>query len=322
VPAFGGEGFVKRPRVRRAVAAAAALAVLGLMACTRGPAAARPAPAAVLASESFLADIAGAVAGDRIAVATLVPIGADPHSWEPAPRDAAAVAHAALFIVNGDGLESFLAPLLKSVSGPRVVEASAGLAPRVPREGEPAAGDGSHETDPHFWLDPLNVVRYAENIRDALSVLDPAGAGVYRDNAAAYAEKLRELDRWIAAEVARVPPERRLLVTNHESLGYFADRYGFRIVGTVIPSVSTGSSPSARQLADLVTRLRSTGTPAIFVEVGADARVARQIADEAGVTLVTSLRTHTLSDASGPAPSYLAMMRADVSTIVEALGAP
>ena len=312
-----------RPSLLRcAAAAAAALAALGLMACTRGPAAARPAPATVLASESFLADIAGAVAGDRIAVTTLVPIGADPHSWEPAPRDAAAVAHAALFIVNGNGLESFLAPLLESISGPRVVEASAGLAPRVPREGEPAAGDGSHETDPHFWLDPLNVVRYAENIRDALSALDPAGADVYRANAAAYAEKLRELDGWIAAEVARVSPERRLLVTNHESLGYFADRYGFRIVGTVIPSVSTGSSPSARQLADLVERLRETGAPAVFVEENADTKVARQLADEAGVRLVTDLRTHTLSGPDGPAPTYLAMMRADVRTIVDALEAP
>ncbi|HSV92888.1 MAG TPA: metal ABC transporter substrate-binding protein [Desulfobacterales bacterium] len=312
---------MRRPLARRAAAAALLLAAAS---CSRAPsrAADRAAPAAVLASESFLADIVGAVAGDRIAVRTLVPIGADPHSWEPAPRDAAAVAGAALFIVNGDGLESFLAPLLSSIDGPRVVEASDGLAPRAPREGEPGAGDADHETDPHYWLNPLNVVRYAQNIRDALSALDPAGADAYRANAAAYAEELRALDRWIAAEVARVPPERRLLVTNHESLGYFADRYGFRIVGTVIPSVSTGSSPSARQLAALVDRLRETGAPALFVEEGADARVARQIADEAGVALVTGLRTHTLTDASGPAPSYLAMMRADVRTIVDALGAP
>ena len=119
-----------------------------------------------------------------------------------------------------------------------------------------------------------------------------------------------------------MPPGRRLLVTNHESLGYFADRYGFRVIGTVIPSVSTDSSPSARQLTVLVQRVRATGAPAIFVEQGADVRVARQVADEAGVRLVTGLRTHTLSDASGPAPSYLAMMRADVSAIVDALGAP
>jgi len=314
---------VKRPLARRAVAAGAVFAALALVACTR---AARHAPASVLASESFLADIAGAVAGDRVAVGTLVPLGADPHVWEPAPRDAAAVARAALLIVNGAGLEGFLQPLLEGIGadGPRVVEASAGLAPRAPREGEHGEeeDDHGHESDPHFWLDPLNVVRYAENIRDALSAFDPAGADVYRANAAAYAEKLRELDRWMAAEVARVPPERRLLVTNHESLGYFADRYGFRIVGTVIPSVSTGASPSARQLAELVARLRATGAPAVFVEAGADVRVARQAAEEAGVALVTGLRTHTLTEVSGPAPSYLAMMRADVTTIVDALRAP
>ena len=142
---------------------------------------------------------------------------------------------------------------------PRVVEACAGL---VPREAGEGGGRRSHETDPHFWLDPLSVVRYAENIRDALSELDPAGADAFRANAAAYAEQLRELDRWIAGEVSADPAERRLLVTNHESLGYFADRYGFRIVGTVIPSVSSGATPSAKELAALVGVLKQTGAPA------------------------------------------------------------
>jgi ABC-type Zn uptake system ZnuABC Zn-binding protein ZnuA len=202
-----------------------------------------------------------------------------------------------------------------------VVEASAGLAPRRPPEGFTADGAsaGRGETDPHFWLDPLNVIRYAENVRDALTVLDPAGAATFRANAASYAGKLRELDRWIAAEVSRIAPERRLLVTNHESLGYFADRYGFRIVGTVIPSVSSAASPSAGDLAALVALLRRTGAPALFVEEGADMRLARQLAAEAGVRLVTGLRTHTLTGPDGPAPTYLAMMRADVRTIVDAL---
>ena len=203
-----------------------------------------------------------------------------------------------------------------------MVEASAGLVPRTPREGEPAADAGQGEIDPHFWLDPLNVIRYAENIRDALSELDPAGAAAFRANAAAYADQLRELDRWIAAEVSRIPPGRRLLVTNHESLGYFADRYGFRVVGTVIPSVSTGASPGAGELAALVAELRLTGAPALFVEEGADLRLARQLAAETGVRLVTDLRTHTLTGPEGPAPTYLAMMRADVRTIVDALAAP
>lgn len=327
---------MSRPPLRRAarLAASAALAVV-IASCSR---AVRGEPARVIASEPFLADIAGEVAGDRIAVRPLLPTGADPHTWEPAPRDAAAVASADLLIVNGAGLEAFLEPLLEGLGkeGPRVVEACAGLVPRTPREGErggPAdahggadAGGGAdaahHDLDPHFWLDPLSVVRYAENIRDALTELDPDGADVYRANAAAYAEKLRELDRWIAGEVSRIPPERRLLVTNHESLGYFADRYGLRIVGAVIPSVSSGATPSAKDLAELAAALARTGAPAIFVEEGADPRLARQLAEEAGVRLVTGLRTHALTDSEGTAPTYLAMMRDDVRTIVGALEAP
>ena len=172
--------------------------------------------------------------------------------------------------------------------------------PRTPREGEPAAGAGQGEIDPHFWLDPLNVIRYAANIRDALASLDPAGADAFRTNAAAYAEKLRELDRWIAGEVAAIPSEKRLLVTNHESLGYFADRYGFRVVGAVVPSVSTGSTPSAKQLAALVGVVRATGVKVLFVEDGGDPRLARQLADEASVRLVTGLGTHSLTGPEGP----------------------
>jgi ABC-type Zn uptake system ZnuABC Zn-binding protein ZnuA len=298
--------------------AAVVLVALALATCSRGASTVR---SRVIASEPFLADVAREVAGDRIPVPALLPTGVDPHTWEPAPRDAAVAASADLFIVNGAGLEAFLAPLLKGFGSerPRVVEASAGLTPRKGTHG----GDADHGgTDPHFWLDPLSVIRYAENIRDALSELDPAGAAVFRGNAAAYTERLRELDRWIAGEVAAVPSERRLLVTNHESLGYFADRYGFRIVGTVIPSVSSGASPSAKDLAALVEVLKETGAPALFLEEGTDPRLAQQLADEAGVRLVTGLRTHSLTGPEGPAPTYLAMMRGNVRTIVDALEAP
>jgi len=312
--------------MNRAAAAAGAAAVVllaaaALASCSRDSS---PARSAVIASEPFLADIAREVAGERFAVTARLPIGVDPHTWEPAPRDAAAVASARLFIVNGAGLEAFLQPLLDGLGErrPRVVEASAGLVPRRRGGSEPGAADEHRDVDPHFWLDPLNVVRYAENIRDALAELDPAGASTFRANAAAYAEKLRDLDRWIAGEVARIPPERRLLVTNHESLGYFADRYGLRIVGTVIPGVSTGASPSARDLAALADELRVTGARALFIEEGADPRLARQLAAETGLALVTDLRTHTLSGPDGPAPTYLAMMRVDARTIVDALASP
>jgi len=300
--------------------AAAAVVLLALAGCART---ARPTVARVIAVETFLADIAREVAGDRIAVQALLPIGVDPHAFEPAPRDVAAIADASLLIVNGAGFEAFLSRLLEGLGGtgkgPRIVEAAAGLVPRLPREGEPSGG---HESDPHFWLDPLSAIRYVENIRDALGDFDPSGAPVYERNAAAYVAKLRDLDRWIAAEVATVPPGDRLLVTNHESLGYFADRYGFRVVGTVIPSVSTGSTPGAKQLAALVERIRATGARAVFLETGADSRLAAQVAGEVGARLVTDLYTHSVTEPGGPAPTYLQMMRADTRAIVGALRAP
>jgi|YNPBryantNP2012_1023418.scaffolds.fasta_scaffold10052_1 ABC-type Zn uptake system ZnuABC Zn-binding protein ZnuA len=274
----------------------------------------------VLAVESFLADIAQNVAGDRLTVGSLIPLGVDPHGFEPTPADVVRVAQADVLIVNGAGLEVFLEALLQNAGGQsQVIVASAGLTPRQPQEGEEVEGHHEHEEDPHFWLDPILVVRYVENIRDGLSQADPAGADVYAANAADYIARLQELDAWIAAQVAQVPAERRLLVTNHESLGYFADRYGFRVVGTLLESVSSGASPSAQQMAELVERIRASGAPAIFLETGANPQLAEQIGRETGVEVVTDLYTHSLSAADGPAPTYIEMMRHNTARIVEAL---
>jgi ABC-type Zn uptake system ZnuABC Zn-binding protein ZnuA len=116
-----------------------------------------------------------------------------------------------------------------------------------------------------------------------------------------------------------VPEARRLLVTNHESFGYFADRYGFQVVGTVIPSVSTGASPSAQQLARLVDRLKATHAPAIFLETGANPQLADQLAQEIGIKIVTDLYTHSVTESGGNAPTYIDMMRYNVQKIVDAL---
>jgi ABC-type Zn uptake system ZnuABC Zn-binding protein ZnuA len=283
------------------------------------------APAPVIAVENFLADFTRQVAGTRLEVRSLIPSGVDPHGYEPTPQDVAAVARARLIVVNGAGLESFISKLIANAGGDRpLVEASAGCAGRSAREGEVLEGGviatgPTSEPDPHFWLDPVMAVRYVQNIRDALSRVDPAGEPTYGANADAYIRQLRELDAWISAQVAVLPPEKRALVTNHESLGYFADRYGFRIVGTVIPSVSTEASPTARQLARLVDGLKKAGARAVFLEVGGSPQLARQVAQEAGIPVVTELYTHSLTDSSGPAPTYLDMMRYDVKTIVGAL---
>jgi len=312
-----------------ALTLAVTLAVTLHLAACSAPKAATSAPAAVpgapkvLAIETFLADIAQNVAGDRLTVEALVPIGVDPHAFEPTPTDIRKVAESEVLIANGAGFESFLEKLLQNADGQRlVIEASTGLVGRTP-QGEEHAGEAEdeheHENDPHFWLDPLSAVRYVENIRDGLSQADPAGQDVYARNAEAYIGKLRELDTWIAGQVEQVPEARRLLVTNHESFGYFADRYGFHVVGTVIPSVSTGASPSAQQLAQLVDRLKATNAPAIFLETGANTQLADQLAAETGITIVTDLYTHSVTEPGGVAPTYIEMMRQNVQKIVAAL---
>jgi ABC-type Zn uptake system ZnuABC Zn-binding protein ZnuA len=272
----------------------------------------------VVAVETFLADIAQNVAGDRIPVEALMPIGVDPHGFEPTPTDVAKIADSDMLIVNGAGFEEFLAKLLENAGGQRaVLEAAAGLPSRPLREGEIA--DPDHAGDPHFWLDPNNVIKYVENIRDGLSAADPEGAATYRANAEAYIAQLKELDRWIANRVAEVPEANRLLVTNHESLGYFADRYDFQIIGTVMPSVSTGSSPSAQQLAALIDHIKATGAKAIFLETGTNPQLAEQVAHETGSKVVTNLYSHSITESGGPAPTYIEMMKFNTDAIVSAL---
>jgi len=272
----------------------------------------------VLATESFLADIAQNVAGNRLKVDALLPIGVDPHSFEPTPSDVRRVADSTVLIVNGAGVEEFLKRLLDNAGGNRqIIEASKGLTSRKPSAGEPV--DADNPIDPHFWLDPNNVVKYVENIRDGLSQADPDGAASYAVNASAYIAKLKELDPWIVEQVKVLPVERRLLVTNHESLGYFADRYGFKIIGSIIPSISTDSSPSAQQLAKLIDQIKKTHAPAIFLETSANPQLANQISQETGVKVVIGLYTHSISDASGPAPTYIDMMKYNVKVIVDAL---
>ncbi len=158
-----------------------------------------------------------------------------------------------------------------------------------------------------------------ENIRDAFVAADPAGAAEYEANAAAYIAELDDLDAWIREQVATLPEQDRLLVMNHVSHGYFADRYGFRIAGAVIPSVATGESPTARQLADLTETIRSEGVRAIFVELEENPQLADQIAAETGIAVVDDLRDHSLSEPGGDASTYIDMMKFDTMRIVEAL---
>lgn len=266
----------------------------------------------ILASTTFLADIAQNVAGERVQVQSLLPIGIDPHSYQATPADVAKIVKSNVLIINGLGYEQFLQTLLANAGGERmVVEASAGLSPRKDAKLEQGV-------DPHMWLDPNLVVTYVENIRDGLIKADPDGADVYRANAEKYIAQLKELDGWITEQVNTIPANRRLLVTNHEALGYFADRYGFTVLGTVVPSMSTDAAPSARDIAGLIDQVKSAGAPAIFLGEVENPTLAQQIAEETGVRVVNDLYLESLT-AGPPAPTYIDMMKHDVMRIVEAL---
>jgi ABC-type Zn uptake system ZnuABC Zn-binding protein ZnuA len=300
----------------------------------------------VMAVQTFLADIAQNVAGDRVMIRALLPVGADVHSFEPTPADVGEIAESNVLIINGAGLEEYLYELLKNVGGVhKIIDASAGLSFRAPLESETTGSDGKdhrreaaiehgeahrqegehqrgairEDGDPHFWLSAANAVQYVENISKGLSEADPAGAEIYAANSRAYIEKLRELDKWISDQVKLLPENRRLLVTDHDEFGYFADHYGLRIVGMIVPSFSTEASPSAKEITELVRTIRKTGAKAIFLEAGGAPQLAEQVAKEAGIKVVTGLYTHSLSKPDGPAPNYIEMMRYDTMTIVNAL---
>lgn len=272
----------------------------------------------ILAGESFLADIVENVAGTRGQVETIIPEGMDPHAFELTPQDMVRVSKCDVLVLNGGDLEHWSQSVMKNVRVDQVViEASQGLESRKPDAVVEAEHDS--EIDPHFWLNPLMVVQYVNNIRDGLIRIDPSGEKEYAANAEVYNQKLNKLDSWIVSQVEQIPMENRLLVTNHESFGYFADRYGFRIVGTIIPSVSTGASPSALQLANLVDEIKSTGAPAIFIEAGSNLQLADQIGTETGVRIVTGLNTHSVPSVGNKKSGYIEMMEQNVTQIVNAL---
>lgn len=274
----------------------------------------------VLATTSIVGDVVAQVGGEHISLTVLLPLGADPHTFEPRPQDAAAIADADLVFANGAGLEEFLHPLLESAGAEEeLVEVSEGIA-LLPfeehnHEGEKHEHEGG---DPHTWMDPNNVITWVDNISAALSATDPAHAADYKVNAEAYAASLRDMDAWIRSEVTQVPTQNRGLVSDHAVLGYFAEKYGFEQIGTITGSFSTGASPSAQELAALEDDIHNFGVKAVFVSATVNPALPAQVAQDTGVKLVT-LYHASLSAPGGEADSYVKLMRYNVSAIVEAL---
>ena len=266
----------------------------------------------VLATTSIVADVVAQVGGKYVNLTTLLPVGTDPHEFSPRPQDAAALADATIVFSNGAGLEdAFLPSLLDSAGATgKVIEVSTGI--------DLLSLSGTAGKDPHTWMDPNNVIVWTDNIAAALAKADPAHASDYQANAAAYAASLRDLDAWVRAQVDQVPTANRVLVSDHAVLGYFATRYGFTLDGTITGSFSSEAAPSAQELAALEDKIRADGVRAIFVTEASNQTLADQIAADTGIKAVW-LYHASLTDATGPAPTYLDFVRYNVNAIVKAL---
>jgi len=262
----------------------------------------------IVASFSILGDFVRNVGGDRVSVTTLVGADSDVHVYTPAPSDAKRIADAKFVVVNGLGLEGWLPRLVQS-SGSKatIVTASAGIAPL--KLGSAA--------DPHAWQSVPNAKVYVTDIANALAAADPDDAEFFRAQAKAYLEKLETLDREVREAVAKIPPERRKVISTHDAFGYFAAEYGIRFIAPL--GVSTETEPSARDIAAIIGQIKAARIPAVFLENISDDRLIRRIAAETGAKVGGTLISDGLTGEKGPAPTYIDMVRHNIKALTSAL---
>ena len=262
----------------------------------------------VVASFSILADLVRNVGGNRVDVTVLVGPDGDAHVYEPAPADAKKIAASRLVFVNGFGLEGWLPRLVQAAGGKAtVVAATSGIAPL--RKGSDA--------DPHAWQSVVNAKTYVANIRDALVAAAPADAEIFRANAAAYLAKLDALDREVREAIATIPENRRKVISTHDAFGYFAAAYGIAFIAPL--GVSTESEASARDVAGIVSQIKTAKIPAIFLENISDPRLIQRIAAETGARVGGTLYSDSLTPEKGDAPTYIDMVRHNIKALTSAL---
>ncbi|MFQ5840006.1 MAG: metal ABC transporter solute-binding protein, Zn/Mn family [Candidatus Methylomirabilales bacterium] len=270
-----------------------------------------------VATYSVIYDLGRQIAGDRAEVTSLVPVGTDPHTYEPKPSDMRRLAEADLILYNGLNLELWFDRLVQgSGTRARIVVASQGIKPIFIQD---PFSRYNGAPDPHAWMDVQHVMRhYVPNIRDGFITADPGGAEVYRRNAARYIAQLEELDAWLRSQVLRIPVERRQLVTTENATLYFAARYGFQVVGWVY-TLAPEAEPPARRIAELTQRVRNQRVPALFIDLTLNSKLMERISQETGVPIRGALYIDTLGAPGSGADSYLGMMRANVEILVEGL---
>ena len=311
----------------RSLAVAAMLTGLaaGLAACgdDGGSATAQPATGAggklaVVATTTQVADFARNIGGDRVAVTQIIKPNIDPHDYEPTPADLTAIGAAKVLVKSGVGLEEWLDATITSAGFKgAMVDSSTGV--KI-RQGE---GDEAEHGDPHIWHDPRNAKIMAQNIEKAFSAAATADAATFAKNLADYSAKLDALDADIAAKIGRLPADNRKLVTNHDALGYYIDRYQLQFVGSIIPSFDTSAELSAKDVDDIVAKIKQTGAKAVFSESSLPPKTAEAIAKQAGVKVVAgedALYGDTLGPVGSAGDTYLKMEEHNTDTIVKALG--
>ena len=271
----------------------------------------------VVCTTTIIGDIVAQIAGESVDVIVLFSPDMDPHAFEPRPQDLVALQRADVIFINGLDLEAGLADILEPL-GHAIISLSQDLPSLQPAEAN-AGGDDHGVVDPHVWFDPTLVSMWVDTIAEHLSRWVPSLESDIHARASAYQAELIALDSWIFAALEQIPPDHRELVTDHHVFGYFEARYGLKQVGTVFPGLSTLSEPSARDIAYLVSTIESLNVPAIFVGTTVNPSLAQQIAADTGIRVI-SLYTGALSEADGPAATYLEFMRYTVNALVDGLG--
>lgn len=303
---------IKYWEVSRSSAILWALVALSVVSCSDTATSDETAVLRVVTTSNVVADWARNVGGARVEVFSLLPPDADPHSFRPGAQDVTRIADADLVLSVGLSLEAeWLSKLLDSAS------AESGRVVALGESVDPILVSGI--ADPHFWLDPMRVKLAVAVIEGEMSELDPDGASQYRDGAEAYMDTLDGLHRWTLEQVATLPEERRLLATTHDNLRYFAELYGFALVGATDRGGIKGQDPSAEEMAEIVDRIAEVEVGAVFVEIFLSDRLARTIAEETGADIVQGVRTGSLGDPDSDAATYVGMLRSNVELIVESL---
>ncbi|WP_237205581.1 metal ABC transporter substrate-binding protein [Rothia nasimurium] len=265
----------------------------------------------VLATFTVLADMAQVVGGEHVQVESLTKAGAEIHGYEPTPSDVRKAADADLILANGLNLEAWLEQFVQDAAAPAIT-VTEGITPLSIVEGE-----GEGYPNPHAWMSPVAAQTYVDNIASALADLDPAHADSYRANAEAYKQELSQVHQELISAISNLPQHQRLLVTCEGAFSYLAADAG--LDEAYLWAVNSDGETGARRMMELSDKVAGSAVPAVFCESTVPTRTMEQIATDTGATYAGALYVDSLSDADGPVPTYLDLIRYDTRLMAEAL---